>query len=321
MQGSGQIWSQQSQGCQKSGDFIYLPHESLGHWNPYEPGSQLFEQWLRLRYGLFTNHGLDSNVTSGSIQDSQCFGSSPASIVLNHSDQKSSHFNPKGALIHSGPTFTVSREEAPKYVIVLENSVAMSMNNTWDMLRTALKKFLIHDLQDDAQVGLVLFNEAAIIASSVSRVGPKNGPQRTDTNVLIESKYTLSPKLDSCVRCGLLKAIEALQTSGSTIGASIIMISQGHINVLSREDERELVTLSKKHQLRLYTMPLVQHKNNVSILFETMSFVTGGSSFLIQQKNYLLDVYLDVINALREIRSRSESNGPALVSFLKLLFI
>ncbi len=103
------------------------------------------------------------------------------------------------------------------YLSVLENSEPMAVNNTWRHIRIALQKFINRDLPEEAQLGLVLFNEDAYIASSVTRLG--NDPaSRKSISVHIESRYTLSPNVRSCVRCGLVKAIEALQTSGSTKG-------------------------------------------------------------------------------------------------------
>jgi hypothetical protein len=50
------------------------------------------------------------------------------------------------------PKFVVSRQEPPRYVIILENSAAMNKDNVWDLLRTATKKFIVHDLPSEAQV-------------------------------------------------------------------------------------------------------------------------------------------------------------------------
>ena len=50
------------------------------------------------------------------------------------------------------PKFVVSRQEPPRYVIILENSAAMNKDNGWDLLRTATKKFIVHDLPSEAQV-------------------------------------------------------------------------------------------------------------------------------------------------------------------------
>ena len=120
----------------------------------------------------------------------------------------------------SEPEFVVSREIPAKYVIVLENSQAMNVNNsTWDLIKTALKKLIHNDLDDpDIQMGLVLFNENANIARTVTKIGAKNENSRTSISVHIRHKYDLSHKVESRVRAGVIKAIEALQTSGNTIG-------------------------------------------------------------------------------------------------------
>ena len=60
-------------------------------------------------------------------------------------------------------------------------------------------------------------------------------------------------------------------------------------------------------------MPLIHERNNVSILFESLSYETGGTSFFIQSKKDELSIYMSLLDALREIRARSESNGPVLV--------
>lgn len=96
-------------------------------------------------------------------------------------------------------------------------------------------------------------------------------------------------------------------------GANIILISQGHINAISREDEKEIRKLAKKHELRIHTLPLVQDKTNISTLFESISYHTGGNSFFIESTKSDLELYMDLLDSLREIRARSETNGPALV--------
>ena len=95
--------------------------------------------------------------------------------------------------------------------------------------------------------------------------------------------------------------------------ANIILISQGHINAISREDEKEIRKLAKKHELRIHTLPLVQDKTNISTLFESISYHTGGNSFFIESTKSDLELYMDLLDSLREIRARSETNGPALV--------
>ena len=116
--------------------------------------------------------------------------------------------------------------------------------------------------------------------------------------------------------CIKICAILSFQTSGSNVRANVILISQGQIGSLSNEDALKVQEMSKKHQFRLYNMPLVHKMNNMSLHFETLSHSTGGNTFIIQpNKPNRLDVYMDILDALREIRRRSESNGPSLVRY------
>lgn len=305
---NGQAWTQQYDGCRKKGDFIYIP--STTPLNKSDGEMDLFSQWNRYYHGLFTNDPLSTNVSSGSKQDSFCSGASAFSIISSHLHRRK--VNPK--FRSSQPKFIISREVAPKYVIVLENSQAMNVNNSWSLIKKALRKFIKEDLLDvETQVGLVLFNEAASIKHTVAKIGPKHSNMREKLDFMLPEYDFLSPQLESCVRCGIVKAIEALQTSGSTIGANLIIISQGHINVLSREDDKELNNLAAKHQLRLFSLPFVHQSHNFSILFESLSYATNANSFIMNPEKFELDLYINLVDALREVQRRSESNGPSLV--------
>ena len=115
--------------------------------------------------------------------------------------------------IHVNPEFIVTREEPTKYIIVLENSLAMNFNNSWELLRTALRKFIKKDLEDpETQVGLVLFNEDASVQNIMVKIGEKeNSKSRSDLSVKIPHGFYLSPRTNSCIRCGIIEAIQALE--------------------------------------------------------------------------------------------------------------
>ena len=115
--------------------------------------------------------------------------------------------------IHVNPEFIVTREEPTKYIIVLENSLAMNFNNSWELLRTALRKFVKKDLEDpETQVGLVLFNEDASVQNIMVKIGEKeNSKSRSDLSVKIPHGFYLSPRTNSCIRCGIIEAIQALE--------------------------------------------------------------------------------------------------------------
>ena len=76
--GTGYAWTQQSLGCHQKADYVYIPTSKL---NQSLEDLDLFHQWNRFNYGLFTDDSLSENVTSGSRQDSFCLGESALSIV------------------------------------------------------------------------------------------------------------------------------------------------------------------------------------------------------------------------------------------------
>lgn len=283
-------WTRQTLGCHKRGDFIYIPNIEN---DVEELGRRVAQEWLRFRYGV---HNED-----------MCMGQTATDIVSKHPD-----LEPKGILVQRTwrpPTFRVSRQEAVRYILVLENSQAM--HNQWQLLRTALKKWILHDLPPNANLGLVLFNEAAAHISATLR--PLNKSRR-DIAVNIHSRFKLRPQTGtSCVRCGLVKAIEALQTSSSTntAGATIVLVGQGHSTVISKPEERDLLALARKHDLRLFTLGLLKSSHNeASTSLERLAFSTGGlSSFFTTTNANGLETYVQMTDALREVEARSSNYG------------
>ena len=204
-------WTQQSLGCGHPGEFVYLPYSFLAPSNSSQLGKMISNQWMRLRYGVFED--FDPRMSSVSVSSRHhafCRGNSVKSVVMSHEDFQS--LDAAKATNFTIPRFTVTRQAAPKYVIVLENSQMMNMRDHWDFIRTTCKKFIMHDLPDLAHVGLVLFNDDAHEAFPISVLGPRTSPQTRDGLAFsIKNKYNLSPSSGSCVRCGIIKAIESLQ--------------------------------------------------------------------------------------------------------------
>ena len=125
----------------------------------------------------------------------------------------------------------------------------------------------------------------------------------------------MNPKSESCVRCGVLKAIEALQTSGSTVGATFILISQGKSTSLSSNFEKDLTDLSRRHRLQIFSIAVPSYPySDISLSLERLSYNTGGLSFFVAEKNPL-DTYVGLLEAFREIQLRTQTVGPYLVSF------
>ena len=153
-----------------------------------------------MRYGIFADIQQDSDTVSvTSQQHAHCRAKTALEVVYAHADflQGGGGGHLLQSVNFTVPRFVLLRQQAPKYVIVLENSQTMNMEDNWSRIRTATKKFLGHDLPDIAKVGLVLFNEAAHLGYAVSELSPD---AREGLAYSIGNKYDLSPSTSSCVR-------------------------------------------------------------------------------------------------------------------------
>ena len=153
-----------------------------------------------MRYGIFADIQQDSDTVSvTSQQHAHCRAKTAREVVYAHVDflQGGGGGHLLQSVNFTVPRFVLLRQQAPKYVIVLENSQTMNMEDNWSRIRTATKKFLGHDLPDMAKVGLVLFNEAAHLGYAVSELSPD---AREGLAYSIGNKYDLSPSTSSCVR-------------------------------------------------------------------------------------------------------------------------
>lgn len=310
-------WTQQSMGCGKPGEFVYLPYSFLAPTNSSQIGKMISNQWMRLRYGIFED--FDPRVAGISVSSqhhAHCLGQTVKNTILAHQDFQSESMQSINFTI---PRFTITKQAVPKYVIVLENSQTMNMRDHWDFIRTTCKKFIKHDLPDTAHVGLVLFNDNAHEAYPISMLGPKANPQTRDGLAFsIKNKYNLSPSTGSCVRCGIVKAIESLQTSGSPHGGVLIVISRGGITSLSLNEEKEVMELSQKHNLQIFPVSIPQPPvTDISLSLERLAHTTGGESFFIVDDSYSdkssLSTYVGLADTFREIQQRTLGNSPSLI--------
>ena len=273
------------------------------------------EQVLRLRYGVWD--GIEEPLLVTSQQYAQCMGQSAREVVMKHPD-----FHERRQVNFTAPKFKVTRFTSPKYVIVLENSVSMNTRGQWDLIRTACRNLILHGLPASAQLGIVLFNSGAHIAHPIVKLGDeeKSG-SRQSLSLQMPSKHNLSPSVESCVACGVNKAIEALRGSGSSLGGVIIVISRGQgsrVSSLAGKEQQTLDSLASKHHLQLFSVSIPQTgMSHLATAMEQLAFKTGGDSFIIRDQSNTtctsLSVYVDMLDAFRMIRRKTLTQSTSLV--------
>ena len=306
MSEQGHVTSYQSGGdCGTRGDYLQLPMSAISSGNSSVAAShQLGDNFLRMMYGVWSSVLQDNNTASGDVtqQYSRCWGRSAHEVILSHSDFTLSRS--ARPVNFSMPVFSVTRYTAPRYVIVLENSAMMG--SQWDLVRTVAKNLILEPeyLPASAQLGLVMFNSAAYTEHPLV---PLSLTSRQSLSLSIRSKHNLSPSTESCVSCGLAKAVETLHGSPGVV----ILISRGQSPAsVGGEVGDSIWSLADKHQLRVFSVtipPLGQ-------VLPQLQLDTGGDSFFINSTGSFLSMYRECLHVTDTILRRTLNNYRAVVS-------
>ena len=307
----GHVTSYQSGGdCGTRGDYLQLPVSAISSSNSSVSAShQLGDNFLRMMYGVWSSVLQDNNTVSGDVsqQYSRCWGRSAHEVILSHSDFTLSRS--ARPVNFSMPVFSVTRYTAPRYVIVLENSAMMG--SQWDLVRTVVRNLILETeyLPSSAQLGLVMFNSAAYTEHPLVPLSQTN---RQSLSLSIRSKHNLSPSTDSCVSCGINKAVEALHGAPGVI----ILISRGaHVMMTQtpqqqQSDTNNIWSIADKHNLRVFsvvipplgqTLPQIQLDNT-------------GDSFVINSTSSFLAMYRQCLHVTDTILRTTLHNYRAVVS-------
>ncbi|KAK6645164.1 hypothetical protein RUM43_001440 [Polyplax serrata] len=241
-----------------------------------------------------------------------CNRKSAMEVILNHADFKNKHFEVfDGTYTNATPSFKFTRRQLTRYVLVVENTKDMLIRESWSFLRAAIRKWTVHDLPVNTEVGFVLANESSAV--KVHDLHLLNGANARDW---VASDVPFTPgdsRMPACISCGLKEAIEMLEEAKRTSGPAssvILIISPGTDKVNDLED---MVGRAKRAQIRIATInyPGVLRSHSL----EALSLATGALSFTVNERkhnlvNSLLTTYFDLTNALFAITTKYYEGNP-----------
>lgn len=129
------------------------------------------------------------------------------------------------------PVVLYKRRKLTRFVVVVEETAAMQRRESWVFLRTALRKWLVHDLPPNTEVGLVLCNETA--ANRLHLLTPLDSHNTRDFLAATIPYNPGDSPAASCLYCGLREALDVrisydcsllLKTVATNISAYTIKI-------------------------------------------------------------------------------------------------
>ncbi|XP_059491187.1 calcium-activated chloride channel regulator 1-like [Neocloeon triangulifer] len=385
---SDALWTQQSQGCGKPGDFISLAYTRLVNsvQNPGELGRALVREWAKLRYGVFdeagipgdavyppcyhdekdgaarvsgctdkhqNTEGLCENVTqlllagdtdtltpllvhpeaTSSIMfahtspsvtrfcdhtthnryaptkhNAMCNRRSVMEVILENDDFKNVPVDATPYFGDTTPTVTFKREVRTRYVLVIEDTNDMLVRESWSFLRSAIRKFTIHDLAVGSEVGIVTVNGTDAVR--LQRLVSLNYKTREPVASILP--YTPgefgAPKVESssCLPCGISTAIDMLTENGEQGGNSVILVIAPGTGRLG-----ELLNLGNQARalgIKIATINYPQMARPTHSSLDALAHLTDAPAFTVLEKRQnqdasFLNSYFELAQALLAIRN------------------
>lgn len=209
------------------------------------------------------------------------------------------------------PSFKYTRRQLTRYVLVVENTKDMILRESWSFLRAAIRKWTVHDLPVNTEVGFVLSNETSAV--KVRGLQLLNGPIARDW---VASDVPFTPgdsRTPACMSCGVREALEMLDERRRTNGSasSVILVISPGIDKL--HDLDDVVERSRRTQVRIATInyPGVLRSHSL----DALSAATDGMSFTVNEQKHnlhtsLLSTYFDLTNSLYAITTRYHEGNP-----------
>ncbi|KAG1652459.1 Calcium-activated chloride channel regulator 4 [Nymphon striatum] len=208
----------------KNGDCIFIPDEST---------AKITSSIMYLPYLHSITQFCDATIKNGhnylapSPQNIKCEYTPTWTVIAGHNDFRNldkKNFKETNLKIIQPHVFA-----EPRFVIVMDVSGSMGSQDDPEVptvrleyLRIAVTRFLSTIVPDNSEVGLVEFTSTATTLTDLRKI---NSTSRTQ----LISKLPIQPLDETCIGCGLRKAIAVLSSNGQTAaGGTIILVTDGY---------------------------------------------------------------------------------------------
>ena len=236
---------------------------------------------------MFCDEG-NHNRYAPTKQNQLCNRQSSLQVILQHPDfQPQNHST--DPVTDTTPLFLYKRRRSTRYVLVLDETRDMQVRESWNYLRTAIRKWVHHDLPSNTEVGVVLANGTA-----THQVLPLQGLHVDRNRDAVSSFIPYAPSEFSrpgCLSCAIRDAVHMLDQREASAGSAshvILVIAPG---MDFSTDSEALATHAREHGVRIVTInyPDASRLQPLDVLAER----TDGSAYtVLEQKQNKDDTYL-----------------------------
>ncbi|XP_047110046.1 calcium-activated chloride channel regulator 1-like [Schistocerca piceifrons] len=242
-----------------------------------------------------------------------CERRSVMDVILQHPDFINS-VGDASVMTNTTPSVLYKKRKLTRYVLVVEETMAMHVRESWVFLRTAVRKWLVYDLPANTEVGLVLCNETA--SNRVHRLSELTSVTTRDF-LAATIPYTPGESHSAgCLHCGVREALDMLKDRATIAGPAssvVIIIAPGmdHVTELNA-----LLPRAVSFGVRLVTINYPNIARSAPL--NSLAHATGGEAFTVQEQRYnmatsYVTTYFKLANILFSIASQYYEGRPGVM--------
>lgn len=247
-------------------------------------------------------------------QNHLCGRQSTLDVILKHADFIGKNLVDVSpvTIVDTTPTFVYKRRRTTRYVLVIDETRDMQIRESWNYLRSAVRKWVHYDLPVNTEVGVVLANGTA--SDKILPIAALNQERNRD---LVSSFIPYSPSDSSkpgCLNCAIKDAIQMLKERNdvSGIASSVIVVVAPGMDY--NTDHHLLSSQANANRIRIVTInyPDVSRLQPLDIL----ATKTDGSSYTVFERKQNKDdtylvTYFDLTNTLFNIGRKYYEGNPS----------
>ena len=222
-----------------------------------------------------------------------CEGRSALDVILSHIDFQKVIID-KDMEKDLRPEVRIVREPPTKYVLAIETSSSMSVNDNWRWIHKAAHKFIRYDLPVNSNLAILTFSSQVKIEHPLVQV--TSDAVRARLADTIPGKYHLSTTEETCMACALQDTLEEVVKDNVAGTHFIILTSANH---KSDDDLQMLEKQAKSNQIKISSILIPSTFRTT--FYDHISKETGGRSFQLSDTGYGLNLLYDLNKAFSQI--------------------
>lgn len=244
-----------------------------------------------------------------------CSKRSTFDIISNHPDfgintiPSSHHTN---EITNTTPRIIYKKQNITRYILIIENTKDMLQRESWNYLRTAIRKWALFDLPQNTEVGVLLAHETGSTKLlNILSLRNSNSRDMISSNIPYTSGDSSQP---ACLHCALKDAISMLDehTKYRSPARNVIILIAPGMNLNTQLEN--LTKEAKKAKIRIAT---INYPDVIRVQpLDSLALQTDGVAYTVVENKYNIDMsmlstYFQLTNVLYNIVERFYSGNPS----------